>query len=247
MENKFIIAVPVFNAKDYIIECLESILQQNYSNFELCVMDDHSDDGTWELIGKVCDDYNACFNICRNDHRLGSPLANLVKGIELFSFDREDVVVTVDGDDKLATTSVLGDLNEVYQDTGVWMTYGQFVPLSGNYPPYCKEIPDTRTYRRSGQWLASHLRTFKKKLWDKIDDRDLRGEDGKYYQPAGDVAVMYPIIEMCGHTHLRFIEKVNYIYNDLSPLNEMKTVKSEQLRVAQEIRNKYIYDELTEL
>jgi len=244
MENKFIVIVPVYNARNYIEHCLESILMQDYDNFELCVMDDCSNDGTWEPIVGINNLYYKKMNICRNDYRIGSPLANLAKAIEVFALDDEDIIVTVDGDDTLAHNSVLSDLNEVYQDPMVWMTYGQFVPLSCAYGPYCKPIPDTRIYRKKEKWLASHLRTFKRHLWDKIDDTDLRDIDGQYFRPAGDVAVMYPIIEMCGHTHMRFIGKVNYIYNDMNPANEMKIYKDEQLRVAEYIRSKPIYGEL---
>ena len=32
------------------------------------------------------------------------------------------------------------------------------------------------------------------------------------------VHFLYPMIEMCGKKHLRFIEKVMYVYNDQNPV-----------------------------
>lgn len=47
---KVSIMVPVYNAKDFIIECIESILSQDYKNLELVVSDDCSTDGTQQIL-----------------------------------------------------------------------------------------------------------------------------------------------------------------------------------------------------
>ena len=247
VDNRFIIITPVYNAVKYIDECLDSLLSQAYDNYEICVIDDCSTDGTWNRILQKQNNSNARMNICRNEYRIGSPLANIVKGIELFALDGEDIVAIVDGDDSLSHNAVLSDLNEVYQDTGVYMTYGQFVPLSGKYAPYCKEITDTVNYRKDEDWRASHLKTFKRKLWDRIKDDDLRDKNGDYYKFIGDAAFMYPMVEMCGTEHMRFISKVNYRYNDLNPLNELTTNRSEQLRLSEEIWAKPCYKKVDKL
>ena len=40
------IIVPVYNAENVIRRCVDSILQQEYRDFELLLMDDGSKDGT---------------------------------------------------------------------------------------------------------------------------------------------------------------------------------------------------------
>ena len=247
MDHKLIIIVPVYNAQAYIRKSLESILAQTYQNYEVCVMDDCSTDNTWRIIGEVQNRHKGRMNLCRNEYRIGSALANFVKAVELFSFDVEDILVTVDGDDWLYDNSVFEYVNSVYQNPDIWMTYGQYVPASNSYPPYCKPIPDTRTYRRSKKWLASHLRTFKRKLFNKIKDADLRGLDGKYYPRIADCALLYPCIEMCGQAHMKFIEKILYVYNDLSSLNEMAIDGAGMRLLGNEIQSRPIYNELTKL
>jgi glycosyltransferase involved in cell wall biosynthesis len=237
--------VPVYNAEKYIKGCLESILSQGYPNYELCVIDDCSKDNTWNIIGDVCN--KIPFNMCRNEYRITSPLANIVKAIELFALDREDVVCIVDGDDKLAHNDVLSDLSHLYLDGGVWFTYGQFVPLSGKYGAYCKEIKEPHSHRKDKLWYASHLKTFKRKLFDKINDDDLRDEKGDYFRFIGDACLVYPMVEMCGTKHMRFIDKVNYLYNDLNPLNEMSVNMQEQLRLSDLIWSRPQYKELSDL
>jgi glycosyltransferase involved in cell wall biosynthesis len=247
MDNKFIVIVPVYNAEPFIEKCLYSILNQSYKNFELVVIDDCSTDKTYEIINKVHNDFGNSFNICYNHVRVGSPLAAFIKGIELFSNDKEDILVTVDGDDHLYDNNVLEYLNEIYSNREIYMTYGNFIPFSGTYGKYCKPIPDTQTYRKSGAWYASHLRTVKKKLFDLIDKNDLKDKEGNYYKMAGDAAYMYPIIELAGKNHLLFIDKVLYVYNDMNSLNEMHVNTNLQLEIAAEIRNKKIYQEINKI
>ena len=50
---KFSIIIPVFNLKDYICECIDSILKQTFSNYEIILVDDGSTDGT----SAICDEY----------------------------------------------------------------------------------------------------------------------------------------------------------------------------------------------
>lgn len=47
------IIVPVYNVKDYLEECLNSIIKQSYTNLEIIVVDDGSTDGSAD----ICDRY----------------------------------------------------------------------------------------------------------------------------------------------------------------------------------------------
>jgi glycosyltransferase involved in cell wall biosynthesis len=244
IENNFVVVVPVYNADKYIEKCLKSILDQTYKNYELIVINDGSTDKTKSIIEKIRKECGYKINIHNIDKNYGSQLYSFKLGIEFIFNKKEDIIVTVDGDDYLTDNTVLDYLNFVYQDPNVWMTYGQFSPLSDTYSDFCKPIEDFRKYRKSGIWYTSHLRTFKKKLWDKINPNDLKDTDGKYYKAAGDAAFMFPCLEMCGPKHTKFIDKVLYIYNDLNPLCDMKIHKENQLRIAKRIQNMPLYEEL---
>lgn len=46
------VITPVYNGRDFIEECIESVLAQTYRTFEYLISDNHCDDGTSEVIGR---------------------------------------------------------------------------------------------------------------------------------------------------------------------------------------------------
>lgn len=52
--NKLIsVIVPVYNVENYLIECIESVVNQTYKNIEIILVDD----GSTDTSGKICDIY----------------------------------------------------------------------------------------------------------------------------------------------------------------------------------------------
>lgn len=52
---RFSFIVPVYDVENYLRQCLESILNQQYANFEVCIVDD----GSHDTSGLICDEYAA--------------------------------------------------------------------------------------------------------------------------------------------------------------------------------------------
>lgn len=242
IENHFVVVVPVYNCEKWLKKCVGSILNQTYKNYSLIIINDGSTDGTSNILKAYHNKPNIV--VVNNSSNVGSGLSNIIKGIKLIAKNSEDIIVTVDGDDSLYFDGVFDHLNTIYQNKNVWMTYGEFEPTNGAYHNISKAISDTRIYRKSGKWYASHLRTFKKWLFDKIDINDMKDKNGDFYKVAWDCAFMFPLIEMSGKAHLKFIDKILYSYNNDNEMNDMKAKRDLQIQTANEIRLKDEYDEL---
>jgi glycosyltransferase involved in cell wall biosynthesis len=67
---KISVLIPTYNRADYLEEAIESVLEQDYGNFELIVSDNGSTDGTEERVKKYLTDSRARY--FRNERNLGS-------------------------------------------------------------------------------------------------------------------------------------------------------------------------------
>jgi len=238
----FKLTIPCYNCERWIEQCLTSVISQNHTDWEAVVIDDGSSDRTQEILEKYKGDYR--IKVVRFETNRGSAIGSIVHATHAMTMTPDDVIVNIDGDDMLSDPDVLGHLAGVYGDPSVLMTYGQFEPMTHGYHNYCQPLPNSRTYRKSGAWVVSHLRTYRKKLFDHLRDSDLRDDDGEYYKMAGDAALIFPLIEMAGLRRIRFIPRVLYLYNDISEMNDMKRNAGLQVGIANKIRQKPEYNEL---
>lgn len=98
MENtsltpKLSIILPAYNAEKYIAETIESVLNQEYTDFELLILDDGSKDKTAEII-KTFDDTRIRY--IKNEKNLGliqtlNKGISLAKGMYIGRIDADDV------------------------------------------------------------------------------------------------------------------------------------------------------------
>jgi glycosyltransferase involved in cell wall biosynthesis len=235
---KFRVVVPVYNAREWITKCLNSIRSQTVRDFTCVVIDDASTDGTADIARRFCS-VDPRFTFIGNESNVGA-LANIIRGIDVQRPDDRDVIVTVDGDDWLAHERVFQRLVESYRNPSVQLTYGQFLQLSRKEEGWCREYPteiiESRGYRHH-PWVASHLRTFRYRLWRQINREHLNDpETGKPWAMAWDVAMMVPMLEMCGRGSFEFIPEVLYIYNDGNPINDHKVDRQKQIDMDLRIR-----------
>ena len=94
-KTKYLISVivPVYNKKDYLEQCIDSILAQTYGNLELLLVDDESTDGS----GAICDRYQAEDKRVRVFHQKnGGPTAAVMTGLKEAA---GDYYMFIDSDD----------------------------------------------------------------------------------------------------------------------------------------------------
>ena len=240
--NRFRIVVIGWNVGNYIERCLRSIIDQDFKNWTLCAVLDPSEDNTFEVSGKIKD---SRIKLIKNNSRKYS-LSNIISSIKEQAPDDEDIIATVDGDDWLANNDSLSIVDRCYrEDHNLLATHGSWVSypnpnVGTNNFPYTEE--DFRIGVRKVAWKASHLRTYKSKVWKRIKDSDFRDEHGNYFISSGDIAIMLPILEMATLNRIKFIPELIYIYNQETPYSDIKTKLKEQLYIADYIRKMKPYE-----
>ena len=241
----FRVVVPVRNAEKWIGKCLQSVVKQREQGlgFDCTVIDDASSDGTWDEIQKVvAKDFR--FKTIQNNVRSGS-LFNICRTISNQSNRQPaDVIVIVDGDDWLVHEDVFRTLRNEYMK-GAWMTYGSWRDTSGKlawmgaYPARVAR----EGLHRTVPWAGSHLKTFKRFLFDQVQPDAFKNDAGEWFTIGGDVALMIPMLEMARQRAV-FIPEVLYTYNLETPDNDHKVAPLSQVKVRDLVFSRKPYERL---
>lgn len=235
--NRFIFIIPFYNVRNFIKDCYESLLSQNNKNWIAIFCDDNSTDGTIDIIPK-----DERFIIKRNNNRV-TALPNIHYGIMESNLNDEDIICILDGDDFLLRNDAIDIVDSIYnKNTNTLLTYGQYMWPNGSIGHCSAYTTDQFLNLRNGGYIASHLRTFKYKLYKQIEiqDPDLScyiDKDNNFYQTCYDIAIMTPLMEMAGLDNIKFNPIPIYHYR-LHPNNDHYLYASLQKNTEKEIFGK---------
>ena len=224
------IIVPAHNCAGFITECLNSIREQDFTDYEVLIADDHSEDSTREKILPFLDDarFKAAFRTPR--HYL---MGNIAKTFKEIASDPNDVIAVVDGDDKLLPNAFSKIWEMHCQGYDFVYTDMEISDGTGSIGrPLIREIPI-----RLQNWCVSHLRSFKGYLLDFLDDELFKDDDGRFFRAAGDMSWIMPAIESAGMHKVCFIPQKLYFYRVHDNCN-FKARRAEQLANNKLIRSR---------
>lgn len=126
------IIVPVYNVEKYLVRCVNSILSQSFSDFELILVDDGSTDQS----GMICDDYSKIDIRVRVIHKKNGGLSD-ARNVGLDAM-KGQYVCFIDSDDWIPKDAlsgllhslkknhaqfVVGNLVEIYDDGTIKSVY----------------------------------------------------------------------------------------------------------------------------
>lgn len=218
------------DAGDQARACILSVARQVEDHTHIFI-DDGSQEYTRSLIYSVVEEALSGWvrdkktitirSFKREDNRYA--LQNLWEVVD--ALDPSTIVVWLDGDDHLAHPAVLSVVRRLYEDDPeLWLTWGQFIYADGRPGwayDYEADIRALRAYRNH-LWRATHLKTFRAGLFQKILQQDLKrkvlrdwpypGAETKddehftyeWIERCTDLAVMFPMLEMAGY-HGKFV------------------------------------------
>ena len=101
------VIIPMYNAEKYIGECLDSILNQTFQDFEVIVIDDCSTDNSRAVVEDYAEKFGERLKLERTLKNSGSGAFPRNKGVK---FSRGEYLLIVDNDDAITPTA----LEELY-------------------------------------------------------------------------------------------------------------------------------------
>lgn len=95
MENLISVIVPIYKVEPFLVECVESIINQTYKNLEIILIDDESPD----KCGEICDEYAIKDSRIKVIHKKNGGISDARNaGLDIM---QGDYIAFVDGDDWL--------------------------------------------------------------------------------------------------------------------------------------------------
>lgn len=111
-EIKISFIIPIYNAEEYLKECIDSILNQDYKNIEIVLVNDGSKDGS----GKICDEYSEKYEFIKTIHKENGGVSSTRNaGLKAAT---GDYIFFMDNDDWLAE-NILGKVVDIIKKTNV--------------------------------------------------------------------------------------------------------------------------------
>jgi hypothetical protein len=204
--NSAIVVITGRNIEGYAQECISKVLEQDYADIGIVIVDDASTDHTSEIIDRMLGDKDDVI-IVRNEKK-HSKMENWEVAVRDKCSNPKSVIFLVDGDDYLIASDVISKMMEKHKEYDV--VWSQYVDGKGNFG-ICRPLKGSP---RKMPWVTSHLKSFKKWLFDAVKPEDFKDENGRYFESAVDMAVMLPVLEMAGPQKCFYLDEVLYQYRD---------------------------------
>ncbi|WGE31935.1 glycosyltransferase family 2 protein [Actinobacillus genomosp. 2] len=186
------IIIPIYNVKPYLEKCINSVLEQSYSNLEIILVDDGATDGS----SQVCDEFSEKYENIQVIHKQNGGLSSARNaGIEVM---KGEYVFFLDSDDWIAhdiISQLYNDMIEYHADITGTSCYQAFsngnLVLNTNLAE--RQILSKKDALRS--FLFNNYLTpcawgklYKTSLW-----KDVRFPEGRLFE---DQLTIYKVIEL---------------------------------------------------
>lgn len=180
-KKRFSVIIPGYNVQDYISNAIESVLSQDFKDYELIVVDDCSTDNTSEVVSQ----YEGV-KLIRNAENMASGGARNV-GLDEAN---GEYVIFLDADDYLYANDVFSKIDKLIGNQTVDVVYMGF-KIGGNRDEIVLPTPETctREYKAGGDIYPN--------VWSKcwnlefLNKNKVRFVEKRYYE---DVLFVYKAI-----------------------------------------------------
>lgn len=213
----FSVIIPVYNVEDYLKECIESILKQNFKDIEIILIDDVSTDKS----GEICDDFanqNKNVKVIHQEKNFGVAICRNV-GINAAE---GQYILFVDSDDYLLEGCLMGIARLIREKSEPDVMIGKFVNRPEKGGGFCCDHAYDSLIFNQGKVDAvlDHLKDMNGFLgvcWRYIIRREFIVDNNIYFVPAKIHEDQEFIVRLlCSAQSFALYNKIFYCYRTRS-------------------------------
>lgn len=194
---RFSIIVPNYNKGKYINECLNSIINQTFKNYEIIVVDDGSSDNSLEEIKK----YDVSLYHTNRLQAGGARNIGMKKA-------KGEYIVFLDSDDYLNNERVLEKLNNLIEDEDL-IFFNYVMDKYGDISIVLDVDGDISDRIEKSRFLGAPTKCFKKSLID-----DMTFPEGQRYED-----MIFTIEAMCKCSKYKYMDNPFFTYRKVVDSN----------------------------
>ena len=209
MRKTVCFVTPTYNASFHLDECYESLKEQNSPNWEWVILNDMSNDDTFDIATRIAgSDKLGRVTVVNHDHKKFA-LKGIYDYLKNYNDFSEQIIAILDGDDALCNENAVDLILKEYSVNpdleALWtshswdingMNISQDIPIKIN--PY--QYP----------WVSSHLKTFKVNVFKRIKKENFQDLNGKWFERGYDQALYLPILYLAKER--KFLNEICYLY-----------------------------------
>tara|TARA_R110000851_G_scaffold291244_1_gene445559 strand:+ start:121 stop:837 length:717 start_codon:yes stop_codon:yes gene_type:complete len=200
---------PTYNASFHLEECYESLREQSNKNWSWVILNDMSNDDTFEIANRIAmSDERERVIVINHDHKR-FVLKGIYDYLRNYNDYSEQIIAILDGDDALCNENtvdlILKEYNNNPELDALWTAHSWDI----NGMNISRELPrDINPYQYP--WVSSHLKTFKVSVFKKIKKENFQDLDGNWFERGCDQALYLPILRLS--RDLKFLNEICYLY-----------------------------------
>lgn len=220
-DPKISIIIPVYNVEKYLGKCLDSILAQTFTDFEVFLIDDGSTDNS----GEICEEYAEKDNRLKVFHQKNQGVS--ITRQRALNMVTTEYVAFIDPDDYIEE-DYLEKLYESALETKADLVWCDYIEHHGDKD--CKHSCAWVDKSRCGLLKGILASGFSAVLWNKLYRTAVIKENGICFDSALNTAedILFVSEFICHSKNFSYVDKALYHYNmanENSAINKYSTLK----------------------
>ncbi len=219
-QKSFVIISHGRNNSAYVEKHLRSIFNQNYPNYRVYYIDDQSTDQSYLKVKQFLNRVKPSCEV--KVYQTGKNHSALDYYLEIVrSCADDEIVIHLESSDWLFNESVLSRLNEVYANSGVWLTYAQYL----EYPSYKKGKKDilstpALSNKKRYPWIHAPAKTYYAKILKQMYPKNALVRQEDLFE-SSTFNLMETMVKTARY-HIRYIPEVLYVHNRFASSEPMQ-------------------------